>query len=186
MDRFLVNDKWFGTAEWKVSGLFRKSSDYSALVLFSNTVDWGPKPVKIFDIWYTNIDCRNLVQTKLQELQRLNIPLQTKLRLLRKGIQKWNVRYNGQCATMIRKLEEELKIADGQGDTVLANNIQTSLKEKYEENESILRQKAKMMWLDKGDSNSSFFHNSIKSKQCKSNIQGMMHEGVWITNPTRI
>ncbi|XP_022014922.1 uncharacterized protein LOC110914438 [Helianthus annuus] len=50
--------------------------------------------------------------------------------------------------------------------------------------ECFLKQKAKVQWLGAGDSNTAFFHNSIKSKNHRSRIEivkdvnGTLHEGI--------
>lgn len=57
---------------------------------------------------------------------------------------------------------------------------------KYEEYESILRQKSRVRWLQEGDQNTRFFHSTVKRKRWRNNIQGIRHDGDWITNPERM
>ncbi|GKA37936.1 putative RNA-directed DNA polymerase, eukaryota, reverse transcriptase zinc-binding domain protein [Tanacetum coccineum] len=49
-----------------------------------------------------------------------------------------------------------------------------------------LVQKARVKWEVEGDENSKFFHDIINSRRKSQMIQGIMHEGVWITKPNAI
>lgn len=64
--------------------------------------------------------------------------------------------------------------------------IQEQLREKYEEQEEILRQKSRVIWIQKGDANSKFFHTAIKRKRWRNNILGIQYKGSWITNPSLV
>lgn len=45
-----------------------------------------------------------------------------------------------------------------------------------------LAQKAHVKWPSDGDDNTKFFHNSLKVKTNRKNINGLMVNGAWITN----
>ncbi|PWA42508.1 RNA-directed DNA polymerase, eukaryota, Nucleotide-binding alpha-beta plait domain protein [Artemisia annua] len=49
-----------------------------------------------------------------------------------------------------------------------------------------LIQKVRVKWEVQGDENSMIFHGMINSRRKTQMIQGIMHEGVWITDPTLI
>lgn len=92
---------------------------------------------------------------------------------------------NGVCETEIRKLEDDLVKADKQGGSSKIILIQDSLRQKYEEHESILRKKSGILWLEKGDNNTAFFIDAVKMKSWRNIIHGVIRERVWISNPKR-
>ncbi|GJX67804.1 hypothetical protein Tco_0303531 [Tanacetum coccineum] len=47
----------------------------------------------------------------------------------------------------------------------------------------MLRQKARIKWDIEGDENSKFFHSVIKRRNNKSNIRGLMVNGLWCEDP---
>nr|GFB48929.1 RNA-directed DNA polymerase, eukaryota, reverse transcriptase zinc-binding domain protein [Tanacetum cinerariifolium] len=47
-------------------------------------------------------------------------------------------------------------------------------------------QKAHIKWDVEGDKNSKFFHGLINQKRRNNSINGIMHKGVWVTDPLRI
>nr|GEX53940.1 hypothetical protein [Tanacetum cinerariifolium] len=49
-----------------------------------------------------------------------------------------------------------------------------------------LMQKARVKWKVKGDENSKFFHGLINSRRKSQSIHGIMHEGVWLSDPKDI
>lgn len=183
LDRVLVNDKWIDKQKWKVKGTSRKSSDHSALVLFSEKLEWGPIPVKIFDHWYGNEKCKSMIRDSFGELENSTLTIHQKLRKVRSRIQKWNKEDNGICEKAIANLEEGLRVADEQCNIHKASDIQDKLRSKYEELDSIMRRKSRILWLEDGDKNSRFFHSAVKKRRRRNNVQGVRHKGEWITSP---
>nr|GEV15596.1 RNA-directed DNA polymerase, eukaryota [Tanacetum cinerariifolium] len=49
-----------------------------------------------------------------------------------------------------------------------------------------LMQKARVKWEVDGDKNSKFFHGLINSRRKSQSIHGIMHEGVWLSDPKDI
>nr|GFD21306.1 RNA-directed DNA polymerase, eukaryota, reverse transcriptase zinc-binding domain protein [Tanacetum cinerariifolium] len=49
-----------------------------------------------------------------------------------------------------------------------------------------LMQKARVKWEVEGDENSKFFHGLINSMRKSQSIHGIMHEGVWLSDPKDI
>nr|GFC42025.1 RNA-directed DNA polymerase, eukaryota [Tanacetum cinerariifolium] len=49
-----------------------------------------------------------------------------------------------------------------------------------------LMQKARVKWEVKGDENSKFFYGLINSRRKSQSIHGIMHEGVWLSDPKDI
>ncbi|KAK1409429.1 hypothetical protein QVD17_35955 [Tagetes erecta] len=49
-----------------------------------------------------------------------------------------------------------------------------------------LKQKARVKWLREGDENSNFFHGSINSNMCRTRVNGILKNGVWIEEPDMV
>ncbi|GJY68782.1 hypothetical protein Tco_0471764 [Tanacetum coccineum] len=58
--------------------------------------------------------------------------------------------------------------------------------EKENEHSSMLLQKARVRWDVEGDENSRFFHSYVKRRNNKSNIRGLMVNGLWCEDPNTI
>nr|GEU34701.1 reverse transcriptase domain, reverse transcriptase zinc-binding domain protein [Tanacetum cinerariifolium] len=57
----------------------------------------------------------------------------------------------------------------------------------FEKMESLdLMQKARVKWEVEGDENSKFFHGLTNSRRKSQSIHGIMHEGVWLSDPKDI
>lgn len=172
----LISERWEQKLDWKVKGLSRKSSDHIALIMFYKRIDWGPKPVRIFDHWFTNPNCKSLILDKLNEVKGSSITIKDKLKVVRQVIQNWNTQHNGLYDSAIHLLEKEPSLADSRGDIEESNRIQDKLRAKYDEQEAILRQKSRAIWLQKGDINTRYYHFVLKRRRWHNNIQGIMHK----------
>lgn len=62
LDRALISPEWMSQAQWELKGLGRKSLDHSAIWLIRKSVDWGPKPFKVFNIWLENEEFKGAVK----------------------------------------------------------------------------------------------------------------------------
>lgn len=72
----------------KLVGLNRSISDHCPLVVECESEDWGPKPFRNSDVWFTCPSFKKLVDNKWKCL--LNLPFQEKLKRLKEPLRKWN------------------------------------------------------------------------------------------------
>lgn len=49
-----------------------------------------------------------------------------------------------------------------------------------------LKQKSRVKWNLEGDANTKFFHSSVKRRQSRNHISGLMVDGTWATTPNQI
>lgn len=117
----------------------------------------------------------------MEELKAADLTIQEKLREVRRGIQGWNKGQNGKWEDGIRILEENLRVADESGNIEEANVLQSRLRDKYMELESIMKQKSRIKWLQEGDSNTRFLHSTVKRRRWRNNIHGIESQGEWIS-----
>lgn len=50
--------------KWFSGGLGRKSSDHIEFLLKANSINWGPKPFRVFNLWLRNEDFLKLVKAE--------------------------------------------------------------------------------------------------------------------------
>jgi len=64
----------------------------------------------------------------------------------------------------------------------------SQLQDINERNESLLQQKSRALWIKQGDSNSKFFHASIKWRRMRNEIKGVhfQHSGNWVEEPNTV
>jgi len=54
LDRVLLSTKWLDLwPDCKQYILDRQLSDHCAIILKHNTIDWGPKPFRTLDVWWS-------------------------------------------------------------------------------------------------------------------------------------
>jgi hypothetical protein len=113
--------------------------------------------------------------------------LKEKFRLLKECLRKWNKEVFGYLDLNIEKTVKDLNDLEGLmggGDA----NTHTSLREGLNRDfwhqlhlkESLLKQKSRMKWVQEGDSNSKYFHESIKSRRRKNQLTALKDGDCWV------
>lgn len=57
IDRFLAHQEWVERYKLKLWGLPRTLSDHCPILLMEDESDWGPKPFKFYNFWFSNPSC---------------------------------------------------------------------------------------------------------------------------------
>ncbi|KAM0036030.1 putative RNA-directed DNA polymerase [Helianthus debilis subsp. tardiflorus] len=198
LDRILVCDKvvdkWSNA---RVTALSRDRSDHRP-VLFSVVSDnFGPLPFRFFNSWLDEIGLEDVVKQAWEtELvaKTIGVRIAEKLKLLKVKIKEWRIgvvkersKYLDVSKAVVSKLElmaekraltlEERKLRIEAIGKILGTEA-TKEKDLY--------QKARVKWIKFGDENSSLFHKIINSHVLKNRVNGVMVEGVWVTDPERV
>nr|GEU81583.1 RNA-directed DNA polymerase, eukaryota, reverse transcriptase zinc-binding domain protein [Tanacetum cinerariifolium] len=170
--------------------------------IFNNFIqeknNFGLIPFKVFNSWFDRSDFDDVVKVAWNNLSAYDEGYSTSLHAKLKGIKShlkvW-ISYtkenetNRKKATLVllRSLDE--KIDAGQAsdvDRLLRINTWQEL-DNLEKLESMdLLQKARVKWDVEGDKNLKFCHGVINSKRKSQAIQGILYEGIWITDPSDI
>ncbi|GKD17093.1 RNA-directed DNA polymerase, eukaryota, reverse transcriptase zinc-binding domain protein [Tanacetum coccineum] len=160
-------------------------SDHSPAVLKIPTlISSKPKPFKFFnfltfkskflevvaDVWNRNVDGHNMFQVV------------SKMKSLKKPFRKL-IYDQGNLHDRVVKLRAELdevqKALDLDPDNVLLREEEAVYVEAFNvatlDEERFLKQKAKIEWLDVGDSNSAYFHKSVKGRNQRSRIEAILN-----------
>lgn len=194
LDRVLINEEWMANLpDSYVNFLPEGWLDHTPVVIqFDKAVVIGKKPFKFYDMWASHHSFDEIVAKAWQRpvvgtpmfklVQKLKM-LKSDLKELKKSCYSdIKMRYYTARAH-VNQVQEELqkKPCD--------NTLLVKEKELLEEfcdlrkdYTSFLYQKSKMKWIQEGDENTSFFHNSVMIRQYHNKVlsvhdlQGMVHE----------
>nr|GEU96458.1 RNA-directed DNA polymerase, eukaryota, reverse transcriptase zinc-binding domain protein [Tanacetum cinerariifolium] len=173
LDRFLIS---VGILEdildIKNTTIDRMWSNHSPILLHVKKSDFGPSPFKSYNSWLNMDGFDVLVKSMWASMDtrdgNSNIKSHEKLREIN---------------------DIERKIDDGSASVVDREKRISLLQDidKLDKLETInLIQKAHIKWDIEGDENSKFFDGMINCKRRSQAITGILHDGVWISDPSLI
>jgi len=160
------------------------------MVVKSLLKDWGPKPFRTIDAWYTEPGFKELVQNKWSQyrVHGNNVSnLKDKLKILKADFRVWNKEVFG-CLetnkTRILKEIEELDICDTNNDLEEPDKLRryelvSQLRMIDKRIESLCRQKARVKWFKFGDSNTKYFHSILRWRRLRNEVKGVMVGNQW-------
>lgn len=181
LDRFAYNNHWFdvfnGTT---VTHLSRTCSDHAPLLINCSPVDVNfIKYFRFLNFWTENDVFLGVVQEAWSQDQEGNA-LQVLHKILKatiKALSAWSRIAYGDFHEEPKKLENIIKdLEDNSINNNTPENRINLSKAKAEFTrflkiqEKVLSQKARIKWLEDGDTNSAFFHRVIKDKRKKLSI----------------
>ncbi|XP_060202921.1 uncharacterized protein LOC132631356 [Lycium barbarum] len=114
--------------------------------------------------------------------------LQQKLKILSKELSKWSRNSIGDVLENVKKFEKEVSDAetaylnsDSNTDRTLLNKAKAEYIKWLKMEDSILRQKARIKWAEEGDSNTKYFHSTIKARRRRAQIYKIKDQnGQWV------
>ncbi|GJT54285.1 RNA-directed DNA polymerase, eukaryota, reverse transcriptase zinc-binding domain protein [Tanacetum coccineum] len=199
LDRFLISE---GITEdipdIKITTIDRMWSDHSLILFHVKKADFGPSPFKFYNTWLNRDGFDDLIKSTWASMDtsngHRNFKSHEKLRGLKTAIKKWqaDVRKNdrSQKHGILSEIKDiKKKIDDGSTSTSDREKRIKLLQDidKLENLEALnLIQKAHIKWDIEGDENSKFFHGMINNKRRSQAITGILHYGVWISEPPLI
>ncbi|KAJ0535080.1 putative RNA-directed DNA polymerase [Helianthus annuus] len=195
LDRFLVclgfREQWPNAT---VLALERGASDHRPIVLSTVQSDFGHTPFRFFNSWFEYNGFLDFVLQQCGEFSFSgpgDLALAIKLRWLKNKIKAWlkmeKARKEGIYSdkksrlASIERLAEERLLLDGE----LAEraDCRNYMAEFDRITQLDLRQKSRSKWAIDGDENSAYFHHIINSNISSNRLNGLMIDGVWVTNP---
>nr|GEV96418.1 hypothetical protein [Tanacetum cinerariifolium] len=126
--------------------------------------------------------------------QNAMINMMGKLKHLKKKIQEWNIKDKQRRSMDKDKYKVDLEALDmiidhcnGNEEIVEQRSEIVSKLLHIDKLSSVeMAQKAKIKWSIEGDENASFFHGVINKKRNLLNIQGIMVDGSWVDEPSKV
>ncbi|XP_075081792.1 uncharacterized protein LOC142166427 [Nicotiana tabacum] len=192
LDRLTYNVEWFDLfGETKVTHLSRICSDHAPLLMeYGNYDPTHTKYFKFLNIWVDHDEYLNVIQQSWVEEVHGNplYILYQKTKRVCSALRRWSKATFGDIYEEPKKLEKLIKEFEEASVTNNTQDIRTKLARTKAEftsflilQEKVLRQKARVKWLDEGDANTTYFHRVIKDRRRKFSILKIKNEeGEWI------
>ena len=187
LDRALVNPGWLNRyptayADFLPSGI----SDHSPIIIHVvNPVRKKGVPFKFFNYWTSLDQFHTLVHDSWSRPVEGNFQFQLchKLRSLKVGLKSFSFNLKGKERLITDKAREDLLHCQSAIDAHPSSNsslrdlekhLMTVFLEALRIEEEIARQKSRIQWLDAGDRNTAYFHNSIKNRRNRNRIVSLI------------
>ncbi|GJT53495.1 RNA-directed DNA polymerase, eukaryota [Tanacetum coccineum] len=178
--------------------LDRHLSDHRPILLRELVSDYGATPFRLYHSWFALSGFEQMVTSTWNSftLEDSNgmIRFKKKLQLLKKEIRIWVANYkrqqSGRTNDLKKKLSDIDKLLDrGEAnEDILLSRLELS-KQLHEISSSVSHdfiQKAKIRWAIEGDENSKFFHGVINRKRANLSVKGVLVDGEWVDDPSRV
>ena len=198
LDRVLGNLSWFN----QLSQLVVKfggpgiSDHCYAIVTFGNKHNFGPKPFKFFKFWAEHKNFFDWVSEAWSGIS-YGTPMYilcSKLKAVKASLKKrYGIHFNGLPQRVLKarmELEQVQSLLLSSPSADLINNVKEcshhfiSLSNAEE---SFMKQKARINWLNLGDQNTGYFHNSLKLSTARNSISCLLNEdGIEVEEPEAI
>ncbi|GJY41330.1 putative RNA-directed DNA polymerase, eukaryota, reverse transcriptase zinc-binding domain protein [Tanacetum coccineum] len=199
LDRFLVTDGLLSLfPHVSAACLDRHLSDHRPILLREVFTDYGATPFRFYHSWFSFQGFEHMVtntwnSTILNDSNRM-IRFKKKLQILKKEIRVYVADQKKKQLARVNDLKSKLSDIDrildqgGVNDDLLLsrtecmNNLQDV--KAVDARDSI--QKAKIQWAVEGDENSKFFHGIVNRKRANLAVKGIMIDGDWVDDPSRV
>ncbi|GAU25065.1 hypothetical protein TSUD_257590 [Trifolium subterraneum] len=172
IDRFLLSDGFvskFGiTGKWIGD---RDISYHCPIWLLCSSYNWGPKPFRVINGWMEHPDFFDFVETTWKSFD-VHGKKGEVYGFLDLNIEK--------TVTDINVIENLLGGDDEEIDLTRRAGLNKDFWKQLIHKESLLKQKSRMRWVKEGDSNSKFFHESIKSRRRRNQLVALKDGDRWV------
>jgi len=163
----------------------------------NKVIDWGPKPFKTFDVWQNTEGFKEVVKNSWEQPMHRDNSLELvkdKLKQLKRELKQWRVEVYNKEVNQEKKLLEELGFLDKCDDDGMIHeelrlkriHVLKGLNMLNEKEILVAKQKARIEWLKKGDTNCRYYHSKIKWRMMNNGIKGLHIEEEWTDNLVRI
>ncbi|GKC18887.1 RNA-directed DNA polymerase, eukaryota, partial [Tanacetum coccineum] len=199
LDRFLVSDGFISSfPRTSAVCLDRHLSDHRPILLREVFSDFGAIPFRFYHSWFSFQGFDQFVNHTWSSISLSDsngmIRFKKKLQILKKEIRVFVADQKKKKESRVNDLKDKLseidKVLDqgGVSDDILLARTECKnalLKSKAADSRDYL-QKAKIQWAVEGDENSKFFHGIVNRKQANLTVKGIMIDGDWVDEPSRV
>ncbi|GJY64199.1 putative RNA-directed DNA polymerase, eukaryota, reverse transcriptase zinc-binding domain protein [Tanacetum coccineum] len=199
LDRFLIFEEVISLLpDIKITSLDLLWSDHTPILLHCSKCDFGPILFKFYHSWFNREGIHDVIISEFNNLASPSdgskLLFHEKLKALKPKIKHWVATTKSNEVSRKQVLLKDLSVLDDKIDAGLASSDDHETRIKLLQEADTLTnfdamdtiQKARVKWDVEGDENTKFFHCLINRKRRTQSINGIMQEGVWITNPIQI
>ena len=74
LDRVVINSKLDSVCKWTIKATPWKNSDHRVLIFHQESINWGPKPFRVFNIWMKDAFLQECIKSRMEDvgIQQLN------------------------------------------------------------------------------------------------------------------
>lgn len=186
VDRVMVNAEWmscFQTAGARV--VEGTNSDHMAVCMHASLErDQRSGRVHRFrfeNSWLREEECRAVMERSWRVSEGRDI--HERLKVCGRALWKWGRGFYGNFRRRLDRCRTELeRLRRGGGVSGSFEDIQKEYMRVLECQDCFWRQRAKHFWLEGGDLNTKFYHNSAKERKRKNVIRGLYdRDGMWVS-----
>ncbi|KAK2444918.1 hypothetical protein QL285_015908 [Trifolium repens] len=198
LDRLLVSSAWCDVwGDPVVRVLERDVADHCPLVINYNSESWGPKPFCFNNFWLQNKDFRGVVTNAWASCVVdgwMSFILKERLKHLKGVIKEWSAVTFGEAENKKKVLIKGISELDLKSEVAGLEEVEVvERKRLFEELWVLLKkidaltyQRSRSKWLKEGDSNYRFFHNCIKARKRRNNLNVLRTPRGWVEGPSLV
>lgn len=143
---------------------------------------WGPKPFKAFNHWLEEPSLKEIMYEFFKKVGE-NSNIQVTLKKLKQFLKEWSSTCLGNIGKRIKDLEDKIEEEEQKISPIKdVDMLSKDLEHLYKLREASLRQKAKVVWLLKGDKNTKFFHQVVQKRVHRNSIKKIFKDGKWLSS----
>jgi len=189
IDHILVDQAWM--AYFPLSKAYckgRSYSDHFPLLLSTAQGKWGPSPFRTLDCW---LEEPSFMSTFKREWVHLSgLPLEKKLKMIKKPLKEWNRNTFGHIEQNINKFQREMDKIEREAQVrelqeeewSRLDALRTQLWMWTARNERYWRQMSRCKWIKEGDRNTKYFHLAATMRRRRNQIDKLNIDGEEISD----
>nr|GEW45851.1 RNA-directed DNA polymerase, eukaryota [Tanacetum cinerariifolium] len=199
LDRFLVTEGLVSLFPY-ISGicLDRHLSDHRPILLREVITDYGATPFRMYHSWFSLHGFEQMVTHTWNYIvlddRNGMVRFKKKMQFLKKEIRVWVMDQNQKQSGRIKEIKSKLSDIDrlldqrGVNDEILLSRMDLLKQMQYIKSSDArdCMQKSKIQWAIERDENFKFFHGIINQKRVNLAIKGVMVDGEWMDDPSRV
>lgn len=163
--------------------------------LLASNENWGPKPFKFINGWLQHENGKEFIEEKWKGLEvegwKAHV-VKEKLKYVKEKLKVWNKEVYGIQDIHIERVVKELNAMEEEGgvekewDATKRRRLNAEFWDSVHRKESLIVQKARARWIQQGDRNTKYFHNSVKVRQRRNQIEMIRAGDRWLSGVEEI